>query len=217
VEEMAAGKYFSLMAGQMLQQAELGCSGNDGVSANGDDHGIGINLDGACRDLRFVQRLLKAAQNGFYPGHQFARAEWLRNVVIGAQLKTVDAVRFRALRRQKNNRSCRESAGLPDLPTQLHTISSGHHDVEEEKDWLFFLGVAQNACYAREDACDKTSGFKVMAHQPRNINVVFDDKNSLFHRVLRPPPRASGKGYTGMVKKTLKEDCWMGNKSMAGW
>src|SRR6185312_16056858 len=123
-------------------------------------------------DLSFVQGLLKAAQNGFYPGNQFARAEWLCNIVIGAQFETADAVGFRALCRQKNDRSCRQSTGLPNLPAQLHAITARHHDVEQEKDRLFFLSVIQNARDARENPRDKTCGFKVMAHQSRNINIV---------------------------------------------
>src|SRR5271155_3701290 len=104
IEKMVAGKDPAEVAGEVIEQAKLGGGGGDGLSANGEDHGGGV--DGDFADLKRAgrERTLKAAEHGFDAGDEFARAERLGDVVVGSDLETEDAVGFAAFGGEENHR-----------------------------------------------------------------------------------------------------------------
>src|SRR5438552_17816953 len=97
---MVAGEDASGVAGEVVEQAELGRGGGNALSAHSESHGGGIDLDFA--DLQGARRqwALKAAQYGLDSGNEITRAEGLGKVVGGAEFEAEAAVRFAALCRQ---------------------------------------------------------------------------------------------------------------------
>src|ERR1700680_2170283 len=88
VEKMVAAEDASLVAGEVIEQAELGGGGGYGVAAHGQCHGGGIDFDVANSQGAGRQGPLEPAQYGFDAGDEFARAEGLGDVVVGAEFKT---------------------------------------------------------------------------------------------------------------------------------
>src|SRR5208282_1122721 len=102
IEKVIAGKDAANVAGKVVEQAKLGGGGGHGLSADGEDHSGGVDGDVPYFERTGRERTLKAAEHGLDPGHEFARAERLGNVVIGSDLETEDAVGFAALGGEEN-------------------------------------------------------------------------------------------------------------------
>jgi hypothetical protein len=64
------------------------------------------------------------------PGKQLAKREWLDDVVVGAELETVDLVLLLATRRQHEYRNI---VGLADMPQDPQTIDPRQHHVEDDQ------------------------------------------------------------------------------------
>jgi hypothetical protein len=81
-----------------------------------------------------------ATQDGLHAGHQLARVEWLREVVVGADLEAYDAVDVLAACREH------EDGGLapaPDLAGHLHAVAPRQHEVEHDE-----VGSTRSCCAA---------------------------------------------------------------------
>src|SRR6267154_3463303 len=138
---MIAGKNAAEVAREIIQQAKFGGSGGNGLSANGQDHGGGVDSNLAdCKRAR-GKRTLKAAQHGFHTGHEFARAKWFCNVVIGPEFQTEDAIRLAAFGGQKNYRHSSQARSLADGAAELKAILARNHDVEDKQRGALALGV----------------------------------------------------------------------------
>src|SRR6185369_3770174 len=74
--------------------------------------------------------LFGAAEEGPDPGRQLAQAEWLRDVVVGAQLEPDDLIELRALCREHHDRHARFG---PDDPADLDAGELGQHEVQEDQ------------------------------------------------------------------------------------
>src|SRR5579864_5945820 len=99
---MVAAEDASLVAGEVIEQAELCGRGGNGISAHGECHGRGINFDFADFHGAGRQGTLEAAQHSLHASDELARAEVLGNVVVSAEFETEHAVGFAAFRGQKN-------------------------------------------------------------------------------------------------------------------
>src|SRR5438045_2930309 len=71
-----------------------------------------------------------ARQDRADAGHQLARAERLRQVVVAAELEPEDTVDLLVLRGEKDDRHVRAA---PQPPADLGAVELRHHDVEDDE------------------------------------------------------------------------------------
>jgi hypothetical protein len=181
VEQVVAAEDASLVAREVIEQAKFGGRGRDQAAAHHERHGRGIDFNVADFHGTRRQRPLEAAQHGLDAGNQFARAERLGDVVVGAEFEAEDAVGFAALRRQKNDRHRREAGNLADAAAEFKAVFARDHDVENEQRRALPLGVGQYVGAGWVDADDEALVFEVVADEARNIRIVFNDEYAWFH------------------------------------
>jgi len=181
---MVAGKNAAEMAGEVIEQPKFGSRGGNGLSANGKNHGGGIDFDVADFERARRKWTLKTAQHGLDPGDKFARAEGLGDVIVGSDLKAEDAIRLAALGRQENYRHGGEALSLADVAAKFETVFAGNHDVEHEERGTLALGVGDHSGTVGIDADRKTFVFQVMANEAGNVGIVFDDEDAWFHGLI---------------------------------
>ena len=144
---MVAAEDASLVAGEIVEQAEFGGRGGNGLAAHGKDHGRRIDfnfpdLHGAGR-----KRTLEAAQNGFDSGHEFARAEGLGDIVVGAEFEAENAIGLAAFCGQENDRDRGKAGRLANRAADFESVFTGDHDVEDKERRTLAFGVG------REQSC----------------------------------------------------------------
>ena len=127
------------------------------------------------------QRALETAQHGLDAGDEFARAEGLGDVVVGAEFETEDAVGFAALRGQKNYGHGGEAGRLANGAADFQTVFAGNHDVEHEERGALAFGVGEHVGARGIHAHDEPFVFQVMADEAGNVGIVFDDEQAWFH------------------------------------
>src|SRR5271157_4443997 len=181
IEKMIAGKDATKMAGEIIEQAKLGGSGRDGLSANGENHGGGIDFDVADLERTRRQRTLKAAEHGLHAGDEFARAEGLGDVVVGSEFEAKDAIGFAAFGGKENYGYSSQTLGLTDGAAEFETVLARDHDIEHEQRRPLALGVNDYCGAVGIDANGKTFVLQMMANEARNIRIVFDDEDAWFH------------------------------------
>ena len=86
------------------------------------------------------RRLLRAAQYGLHPHHELARGERLRDIVVGADLETDDAVVGLATGGEHDHRKV---AARADPAAQREPVGAGQHQVEHDE--LQVLGREKRA------------------------------------------------------------------------
>jgi len=91
------------------------------------------------------ERAFEAAQHGFYSRHEFARAERLGNVIVGAEFESQDAVGFAAFCGEKNDWDHGQRLHLSDLAAELQPVFPRDHDVKNEEGGALALGVCEDA------------------------------------------------------------------------
>jgi len=178
---VVAGKDAAEMAGEVVEQAEFGGRGGHGLTANGENHGGGI--DGDVADLEWTGRqgALEAAKHGFDAGDEFAGTEGLGDVVVGADFKAEDAVGLAAFGGEKNDGNAGEAGGLADGAAKLEAVAAGDHDIEDEKRGTLALGIRNDVRAGGIDADDEAIVLQMMANEARDIRIVFDDEDAWFH------------------------------------
>ena len=67
----------------------------------------------------------------------------------------------------------------PQPPADIQSIASWNHDVEKKKRGGLTLRIGNHIIRGMENPGCKSSGFKMMLHQPRNVGVVFQYKYGL--------------------------------------
>src|SRR5712671_672186 len=127
------------MAREIIEQAEFGGGGGNGLSSNRENHCRGVDGNLPNRERTRWKRAFKAAQDGFYAGHEFARAKGFRDVVVGSKFEAENAVGFAVFCSQENYRNWGQAWCLADSAAQLETVFAGDHDVEyKERGTLAF-------------------------------------------------------------------------------
>src|SRR5277367_7064591 len=107
------------MAGEVFEQAELAHSGKDGFALDADGHRSDIDLQ-LTQLNRFVGRRLRLRSEDITDaGNQFARAERLGDVTIGADVEGMKAIRLLCFGRQKNDRGLTELLVLANLAAEV--------------------------------------------------------------------------------------------------
>src|SRR5579872_3722987 len=130
VEKVITREDASLVAGEEVEQAELGGGSGNHAAADGEGHRRGIDFNVADFHGTRWKRAFEAAQDGFYAGDKFTRAERLGDVVVGAEFEAEDAVRLAAFGGEENYRHGGEAGSLTDGAADLEAIFAGNHDVE---------------------------------------------------------------------------------------
>ena len=156
----------------------------DHVSAHGEGHGRGIDFDFADFHGAGRQRALEAAQHGLDAGDEFARAERLGDVVVGAEFESEDAVGFAALCGQKNYGHGGEAGRLANGAANFQAVFAGDHDVEHEERGALAFGVGEDVGAGGINAHREAFVFQVMADEAGNVRIVFDDEDAWFHGII---------------------------------
>ena len=162
----------------------------NGLSANSEDHGRGIDGDVADLERAGRKRALEAAEHGFDAGYEFARAERLGNVVVGSDLEAEDAVGFAAFGGEENYRHGSEAGSLADSAAEFEAVFAGDHDVEHEQRRTLAFGVGDDGRAVGIDADGEAVVFEVVANEAGNVGIVFDDEDAWFHGII-----VAGKQY----------------------
>ena len=181
VKKMVAAEDASLVAGKVIEEAEFGGGGGNGIAAHREGHGRRIDLDLSNFQGTGRQGSLETAQHSFNASDEFSRAERLGNVVVGAEFETEHAVGFAALGGQENHRDGREAGSLADGATNFEAVFPGHHDVKDEESWALALGVREYIGPGGIDADREAFVFQMMADEAGNVGIVFDDEETWFH------------------------------------
>src|ERR1700730_9732400 len=87
------------------------------------------NLNGAGR----IGRRLRAAEQRLDTRQQFARAEWLSHVVVGAHLEAHNAVALLAARRKHQDGETIQRVIPANLPAYIEAGNLGKHEVEKQE------------------------------------------------------------------------------------
>ena len=181
VEKMVTAEDASLVAREIVEQAELGGSGRNQVSAHGEGHRRGIDFDVADFHGTGRQGTLEAAQHGLHARNEFAGAKRLSDVVVRAEFEAEDAIGFAAFRGQKNYGYGGQAGSLSDGAANLQAVLSGDHDVEDEECGPLAFGVGEDIRAGGINANREAFVFQVMADQAGNVGIVFNDEDAWFH------------------------------------
>ena len=181
IQQLVAAEDSSRVPRQVVEQAELGRGGGDQLAADTQLHGATINLDlaDAKRFCRFLP--LKSAQHGFHTRQQFAGAEGLGDVIVRAQLQTVNPVAFTCQCGQKDHRDHAEGGIGAQTAAQIQPISTGHHDVQQEERRDGQLCRRQHLT----GVCKRLHGvacvLQVVTDQLGDVRIVFQQEDGLTH------------------------------------
>src|ERR1700722_4242692 len=123
VEQLIPCEDATAMVSQVFQQAEFAYGGEDIATLHLDSHRTDVNFEVAkAKHLGGRGFLVQSTQHAANPGHQFARAERLGDVVVAAEFKPLDAVGFAGLGGQKDDGSRREGWGLADMAAEFEAV-----------------------------------------------------------------------------------------------
>jgi hypothetical protein len=86
---------------------------------------------------------------------------------------------------------------VPQAPANVQSVSAGNHNVQQKHRRRFALGIGNKVGGSVIQARIKSSGFKVVLHQPRNIGVVFQYKNCLAQTICPRPATDSFRASKG--------------------
>ena len=161
--------------------------------------GTSISRSATCSTSSATLGALGAAQHGAHPGDELPGAEGLDHVVVGAELEADDAVGLVVARREHDDRQGAEGAharGSTSRPSM-----SGSPRSRTMRSGL----VARTWCRAFSpslgDQYGKAGVLEVVAHEARDLRVVFDDEDGLHGASIPSPGRpgwASGRGWRGL-------------------
>jgi hypothetical protein len=131
VKELAPGQDAPGLAREGEQELELGRREVDPTAADGHPQPRYVQLQVADADHVGMGKVpADSAQDGPHPGHQFARAEWLGQVVVGAQLEPDELVGFVGAGGQDDD----GDGGLAaDGAGDVESVEAGQPQVEHEQ------------------------------------------------------------------------------------
>ena len=130
------------------------------------------------------QRALEAAHHRLDASDEFTRAEGLGNVIVAAQFQAEDSIGLAAFGGQKNNRDRSERNGLTNLPAQFQAVFAWHHDIEQEQGGPLPFCVGDDEIARRIKPHIEVRALEMMAHETRNIGIVFHYEDGRFHATI---------------------------------
>src|SRR6476646_8304056 len=117
------------MRGQEVKQTEFSCRNVRMLAAYGQRERIRIKLKIRSRDIG-GNRLLKAAEHSIYPGDELAGAEWLADIVIGAEFKAFDAVLLGCFGGKEDDGNFSQIAAFPNALAHFKAATARHHYIQ---------------------------------------------------------------------------------------
>ncbi len=123
------------------------------------------------------------AHQGAQPRHQHDVIERLVHEVVGAGLKTGQAIVAAVERGQQDNRNMTRVGVLLELPADLVAIDAGHHDVEQDNVGLRRNSLGNGAAAVRSADHLIVIGFELGLEQAHIGGDVVDDQDARGHDV----------------------------------
>ena len=112
--------------------------------------------------------------------HELVGAEWLRNVVVGADLETGDPLGLLGTRREHDDRDQRRRRVRAGRATDFGAVNLGQHEIEHQEVRRASRQRGKPLPSGRVDVDSKPCLFEVAPHEFRDVAVVLDDQNP-FH------------------------------------
>src|SRR5205807_5115481 len=119
----------------------------------------------------------RAAQDCANAGHQFTRIKRLGKIIVGADLKSHDAIHILAARGEEEHRNTR---AVPDAAQHIKTIQTWKHDIEHDQKVIAGHGASEPRLSVMHGLYLKAFRRQVFADQRAKLNVIVDDQNA-FH------------------------------------
>ena len=123
---------------------------------------------------------LAASQNRLHTRDQFARIEWLGEVVVGAKFETENFIDIFIARREHENRGgmiCR-----PQTAAHLEAVEFREHYIQHDQGGMFVARQIERrlAVFCRDDA--KTFAFEIHPREFDDGGFVVDEEDEFVHR-----------------------------------
>jgi hypothetical protein len=182
VQQPVAGHDPTGLPHQLRQEFEFLGSQVDLGIANEATMPSGIKLQRTVDEqARFVRTRIPTPQHRAHPQYQLARAEGLRDIVIGTEFEADHAVDFVGTRGEHDDRKLREGRIGTELATQIGARQVGQHQVEHHQ--VRACGLQRlHRFTARGRRVDLEARLaEVEANQLEEIGLVVDDENSFRH------------------------------------
>ena len=121
--------------------------------------------------------MIGASERGANASKQFSDGERLGDVIVCAEVETVDLIRNLVLGGEHDDG---HAGGLTHASTDLHTIHLGQHDIEQDEIKVFF----ENA-FERKTTVALGDGVEALMselelNEAGNARLIFDDQNLAF-------------------------------------
>ncbi len=178
---------------QVLEQQEFLGGQPHRLAAVGDDVALAVEFDGPVdhRGAPGLRPALRAPQQGADPGHELARAERLRDVVVGAELEAHDPVGLLGAGGQHDDGQ-RARLGRPaEGAADLQAVDAGQHEVEDDEVRHAGADEGEGLAAVAERVGDVAGPRQVALEQFGDVAVVFDNED-VAHEAgrLDPSPAA---------------------------
>jgi len=181
-EEFFSREDAARVGSELMEEAEFEQAGGDGFFGAGDEIGVEINAE-----MVELEKLLEfglglgAPEEKFDAGEEFARAEGLGDVIVGACFEGGDQVVFSTAGGEHDDGQALEQKVLAGFREKLEAGDARKHGVEEEEvgRGLFQGGAAGEAVGGIGDL--EAAFFEFVADEHNNVGVVLDNENT-FHR-----------------------------------
>ena len=131
----------------------------------------------------------RAAQDRSNARDQFARVKRLRQIIVGADFQTNNAVNVFSASRQQEYW---QSRSRPNPAQHLETIDPGQHYVQHDQQITTAVGALQSALAIVRALDHKPLGLQVFADQSAEFSIIVDDQNAFHLRTFHFAPRGSG-------------------------
>ena len=174
--------------GQRQQNREL--VRGDGALLAVDPHDARalVDLEAAeAKNVGFRCGAALAAQDGAQAGLQFARLEWLGEIVVGAQFEADHAVHRLAARRQHQDR---DVAAAAQPAAEIEAVGVGQHEVEDDRVESLALQLGFAVAAGAGDGHTKARPAEIVRNHPGEAVVVVDHQDALGHRLSIGPARS---------------------------
>src|SRR6266568_1989875 len=118
--------------------------------------------------------LVKAAKDSFYTRDYFLRTERLRDVIIRANFKSAQPVRFRSACCNKNNWNAGQRRVVADRLGHVQPAVPRNHDVENHQRRAASMHFIEQSSAGRKPRDPVARRLQMMFQQARNIGIVFE-------------------------------------------
>jgi hypothetical protein len=126
------------------------------------------------RSRSCVREKTTPAEEGADPRDELTRAERFRDVVVGPEVQTLDALVLETTRRQENDWRV---GVLADSPTDLESAGPGEHDVEDQEVESPIPGELEPAGAGRRHRSPVSIVAQVERHEIGGLSVILDDED----------------------------------------